>query len=106
MIAWYRLSPDQLVGQGEDSRRDRDTVRPGRAEIEDQVELGRALDRELARLGPFQQLIDVERRASAMCRQADSVGHQAPTLGILADRRERWQPLLPRDFRDRPGLIE
>src|SRR5262245_24578866 len=52
------LSPDQLVGQGEDSRRDRDTVRLGRAEIEDQVELGRTLDRQLARLGPFQQLID------------------------------------------------
>jgi hypothetical protein len=53
-----RLS-DHLVGAQQERFGDRQAERLGGREIDDEVELGRLLDRKVARLRPSQNLIDI-----------------------------------------------
>src|SRR5436305_15225109 len=50
---------DHLVGAGEQRRWHLDAERLRGREIDDEIELGRLLDRKLARLGTAQNLIDI-----------------------------------------------
>src|SRR6516165_8803617 len=54
------------------------TVRP-RAfanQVNDEVELGRLLDRDISRLGPAQNLVDIVTGASKLGREARPIGHE------------------------------
>jgi hypothetical protein len=53
-----RVLFDHLVGAGEQHRRDGETERLGRDQVDDEVVLGRLLNRDVARLSPMQNLID------------------------------------------------
>jgi hypothetical protein len=48
-----RLSLDDLVGAGEDRWRNGEAERLGGVEIDDQLEVGRLLDRQIGGLGAF-----------------------------------------------------
>jgi hypothetical protein len=54
-----RLSLDHLVGAGEQGGWDIDADRLGGLEIENQLEFGRLLDRNVARLRTAQNLVDI-----------------------------------------------
>src|SRR5919198_6220835 len=68
---------DHLVGAGEDRRREGEAERPGRLEVHDEIEPRRLLDRQLARLYPFQDAVDVLRRAPVQGGKVRAVGEEA-----------------------------
>jgi hypothetical protein len=55
--AWSRSLYD-LIGAAEDRSRDRQAERPGSLEIDDKLEIGRLLDRQIGRLGALEDLSD------------------------------------------------
>jgi hypothetical protein len=54
---------DDLVGAGNERRRHGQAHRGGSLEIDDQLEFGCLLHRQVGRLGPFQNAVDVARGA-------------------------------------------
>jgi len=58
-------------------------------EIDDQLELGRLLDRKIAGLRPAQNFVDIFGRALEQRRNARSVGHEAASLEITAVGEDR-----------------
>jgi hypothetical protein len=69
--------------------RDREAERLGRLEVDDQLELGRLLDGEIAGLGAFQNLVHVGRGAPKQIGAVRSIGHEAPDLDEFPERVHR-----------------
>jgi hypothetical protein len=86
---------DHFVGQRSQRRRERNADRLGDPEVEDQIELGRLLNRQIARFGAAQEAVNVRCKAPwpGCFFDVRSVSHQA--LGGK-DRtvRYRRQPVL------------
>src|SRR5215510_2406114 len=72
------LSLDDLVCPRQQRRRDRQPERFGGLEVDDQLELGGLLDREIGGFGSSEDLVDVARGASLHLGCIDSIGHKAP----------------------------
>jgi hypothetical protein len=64
---------DHLVGEGEHRLRDRQPERRRGLQVDDQLELGRKFDRQIAWLRALENLDHVRRRAVEVRRQIDSI---------------------------------
>src|SRR4051794_35984193 len=85
-------SLDDLVGSGEQQRRNGDAERFCRKQINNEIELGGLFDRDIAGLGPAQNLVDQLRGAPKQVKEVRSVGHERSGLGMVAGAEDRRQP--------------
>src|SRR5436190_504690 len=69
----HSASLDQLVGAGEDRWRDREAERPGRLEIDHQLEGGRLHDRQIGWLLALENPSDIGTRLAVGRRDARSI---------------------------------
>src|SRR5262249_5532470 len=66
---------DHLVGAREQRKRNGETKGLGRLEIDDQLELCRLHDREIARIGAFDYLVDVKGSSAVHVRDTWAIRH-------------------------------
>jgi hypothetical protein len=67
---------DHLVGDGEQRRWNFEAEYFGGGEVNDEIELGRLLDRQVARLRPAQNLVDEVGSAPPQDREVRSIGQE------------------------------
>src|SRR5258708_13769836 len=79
--AW---SLDHLVGTREQRRRHSETERLRGCKIDDEIEFRGLLDRDVGRLRPAQNLIDIFGSAPEETREVWSIGHQASRFDVFA----------------------
>src|SRR5262249_10844913 len=82
-----------LVGAIKQLERDIESERLGGLEIDDQLELGRLLNRKLGGLLAPEYPIDIRRRLSVLIGDIDTVGDQAALRGEIPRSIDRWQPI-------------
>ena len=63
----------------------------GVLEVDDQLELGGLLYRQIAGHGPFQDLVDIDGQALEPLSPASIVGQQTTGLDVPPGRVDRWQ---------------
>src|SRR5439155_17396239 len=74
---------DDLVGAGEDRWRDGEAERPGGLEIDDQLECGWLLHRQIGWLGTLEDLPDVNADLTPCAGEARSIADQAARCGEI-----------------------
>src|SRR6267142_3999178 len=72
---------DHLVRADREGLRNRQSERPGRSEVDEELELGWLLEGQLAGLGALQDLVDVVRRPADDGVEVGSVAQQRAALG-------------------------
>src|SRR5215471_3996387 len=83
---------DHLVGAQQERLGDCQPERLGGCKIDDEIKLGRLLDRDVAWLRPAQNLVDILGRAPEHTREGRSVGNETPGLDKIAGIENHWQP--------------
>src|SRR5262249_28632316 len=78
----------------------------GGLEIDDELEPGRQLDRQLARLGTIEDAIDIGGRTPVAVGEVLAVADQSSGLYVLPEREDRRQPVLERELRDSLALLD
>src|SRR5687768_15533096 len=74
-------SLDHLIGPRQQRRRDGEAERFRGLEVDDELELRRSLDGEVARLRATEYPIDVTRQLVPHRQEVGAVGHQAAVIG-------------------------
>ena len=96
---------DDLVGSGGIAGGYREAEVFRGLEVDDEIELHRLPDRQIAGLGALQDAIDVVRGAAEIVRHIRSVGHQAAIVDILAVGIDRRQARCVDHRHDVPAVI-
>src|SRR5712691_6050386 len=91
---------DHLVRSRQQGWRDRQAERFCGPEIDHQLELGGLLDGEITRRRPFEDFVDINRRAAKQITQVSAVRHEAPGVEPLPKRPHGSQATLSRDLVD------
>src|SRR5262245_9996166 len=97
---------DHLVGASENRIRHGQAEGLGGFKIDDELEPGRQLNRQLARLGTIEDAIDIGGRTPVAVGEVLAVADQSSGLYVLPEREDRWQPVLERKLRDSLALLE
>src|SRR5262245_134597 len=97
---------DHLVGAGENRVWHGQAEGLGGLEIDDELEPGRQLDRQLARLGTLEDAIDIGGRTPVAVGEVLAVADQSSGLYVLPEREDRRQPVLERELRDSLALLD
>src|SRR5215469_13483488 len=74
---------DHLVGEREQRRWDFEAERLGGRQIDDEIELGRLLDRDVPGLRPVQNLVNVVTGAPEQVDKVWSIGHKTSRFDVL-----------------------
>src|SRR5262249_20790802 len=82
---------DHLVRRIQKARRHGEAERLGGLEVDYQFELGRSLHRQIGRLLPLEDAIDIGRRKLEMMALLTSVGQQTAELSKETPRTDGWQ---------------
>src|SRR5450631_2358803 len=85
-------SLNHFVGAQQYRLRNREAERLRCLEVDDKVELGRLLDRQVGRIGALENLVHIASGATEKVSKVRSIGHQAPEFHLLPIREHAWQP--------------
>src|SRR5215813_7299135 len=91
---------DHLIGESEEVGLDGEAERSGGLSVDDELERGRLLGRELADLCAAKVLVDRACHLAINALRAWPVGHQAPGVDRLASAVDRRQPALGSECHD------
>src|SRR5882672_10530190 len=97
---------DYLIRPLEERLRDRQAKGLRGLEVDHRLVLGGLLDRQIAGLGAFEDLIHVGGRSPKQVRIARRIGHESPGLHYLAVWVHGRQPTLRRELHDSCSFSE
>src|SRR5882672_6774277 len=86
------VSLDHLVGLFDQRRRNLDTERLGRLQVDHEFKLGCSLNRQVRRLLTFEDTIDIGRGAPVSVGSVYAIGHKAAISDIVSIGVDRRQP--------------
>ena len=95
---------DHLVGAREQRWRHLQAERLGGFEVDDQLEPGRKFDREIGRLGTFQNFVHEVGCAAKVCGNVNSITDQPASLSLLPEAMGRRHSRCAGQLRDAPTL--
>src|SRR5262249_44173851 len=83
---------------------DGDAKRLCRSKIDDQLKLGRLLDRQVARFGALQDLDDIAGRSTEQIAEIRPIGHECACVGEVPHPEYHWEPGLRRQLEERRSM--
>src|SRR5215510_12481688 len=95
---------DQFVGAGDERPRNGEAERLGGLEVDHQVELGREVNRQVARLCSAQNAVDIGGSTPMQFGGVRSVRYQVALGGVGLVIGNRWQPVLSRQLQDQSAI--
>ena len=87
------VSFEDSVGSVEKRPWDRDAESSRRLKIDDQLDLGRLLDRQVHGFGALEKLVDIVGSAAMGPGEAGSVAHEPSCLDVLGKCQQRGEPV-------------
>jgi hypothetical protein len=82
---------NHLVGAGKKRWRNVEAERLGGGQVDNEIELGRLLDRQVGGFRSAQNPVDIVGRAPVEVREVRSVGHQSPGFDVGTSIEDGWQ---------------
>ena len=80
------------VARSRNESRHRESERLGGRQVDDEIELGRLLDREVGRLGAAQNPVDIAACAPEQIGVVRAIGHETARREVVSERVNRGQP--------------